>query len=84
MILIVDIKNVIRIKKEFERKDFYSFNNFPFYALREKDYTEKKFNSGLTIYFAHHCWDTPSPCGIENDQIYSYYDKGYFFIGIRK
>lgn len=84
VILIVDIKNVIRIKNEFERKDFYSFNNFPFYALREKKYTEKKFNSGLTIYFAHHCWDTPSPCGSANDQIYSYHDKGYFFIELRK
>ena len=63
VISIVDIKNIIRINKEFKRSDYYNFSNFPFFALREKEYTQKNFDTGLNMYFAHHCWDTPSPCG---------------------
>ncbi len=85
VILLVDVKNIIRINKEFQRKDFYNFKNFPFFALREKQYTKKNFDSGLTIYFAHHCWDTPSPCGEAfSDKIVTYYRNGYYFIQIQK
>ena len=40
----------------------YKFDNFPFFSIEKKDFT-KKFNSGLTIFSAHHCWATPTPCG---------------------
>ncbi len=85
VILLVDVKNIIRINKEFQREDFYSFTNFPFFSLREKSYTQKNFDSGLTIYFAHHCWDTPSPCGENfNNNIVSYRKNGYYFIQMKK
>ena len=85
VILSVDIKNIIRINKEFKRKDFYNFKNFPYFALREKQYTQKNFDSGLTMYFAHHCWDTPSPCGEGfSDKIVTSYKHGYYFIKIQK
>ncbi|WP_440653644.1 hypothetical protein [Candidatus Pelagibacter sp. HIMB1506] len=85
VISIVDIKNIIRITKEFKRSDYYNFSNFPFFALREKEYTQKNFDTGLTMYFAHHCWDTPSPCGEGySDNIVTYEKNGYYFIQIQK
>lgn len=85
VISIVDIKNIIRINKEFKRSDYYNFSNFPFFALREKEYTQKNFDTGLTMYFAHHCWDTPSPCGEGySDNIVTYEKNGYYFIQIQK
>ena len=44
VIFLVDFKNIIRINKEFHRDDFYNFKNFPFFAIREKDYTKKNLN----------------------------------------
>ena len=84
MISLVDIKNIIRINNEFQRNDHYKFNDFPFFAIREKDFTKKKFESGLTIYSAHHCWDTPSPCGGFGDNLITYYKNGYYFIQVSK
>ena len=80
VILLVDFKNIIRINKEFNRKDYYNFKNFPFYAIRNKDYKSKNFKSGLTLYSAHHCWDTPSPCGTFDEKINVYSKNGYYFI----
>jgi len=80
IILIVNIKNFIRINNEIERNDIYNFKNFPFFAIHEKEYTEKKFKTGLTIYSAHHCWSTPTPCGNVSDDLTVYKKKGYHFI----
>ena len=80
IILIVNIKNFIRINNEIERNDIYNFKNFPFFAIHEKEYTEKKFKTGLTIYSAHHCWSTPTPCGNISDDLTVYKKKGYHFI----
>ena len=79
ILIIVNIKNFIRINNEIERTDIYKFNNFPFFAIHEKKYVKKKFKNGLIIYKAHHCWDTPSPCGNFEDIIVKKY-KGYYFI----
>ena len=80
VIVIVDLKNIIRINKEFSQDDFYTFKNFPYFEIRDKEYTSKKFKSGLTIYSAHHCWDTPSPCGTFDEKINVYNKNGYYFI----
>ena len=82
VVFLVDFKNLIRINKEFQRNDHYNFKNFPFFAIKAKDYTKKNFKSGLTIYSAHHCWDTPSPCGSFADNTETYYKNGYYFIKI--
>ena len=31
-------------------------------SLRKK-ILKHNFDSGLTIFQTHHCWDTPTPCG---------------------
>ena len=80
VITIVDLKNIIRINNEFHRDDFYSFKNFPFFAIRNKEYENKNFESGLTIYSSHHCWDTPSPCGTFDEKINVFSKNGYYFI----
>ena len=40
-LLVVNIKNISRIKSEFERNDFYKFKNFPFYneKIIKNDYS---------------------------------------------
>ena len=80
VIILVDLKNIIRINKEFHRGDFYSFKNFPYFAIKNKEFNSKRFKSGLTIYSAHHCWNTPSPCGTFDEEINVYYKNGYYFI----
>ncbi len=80
VIILFNIKNFNRIVKEFERGDIYQYSNFPFYSIAEKKYSSKKFNSGLTIYAAHHCWATPSPCGHLSDELKVLKKNGYFFI----
>ena len=80
ILAIVDFKNIIRINNEINRNDHYSFKNFPFFSIREKEYKENNYESGLTIYSAHHCWDTPTPCGNVSEKITVYNKNGYFFI----
>ena len=76
-----NIKNFSRINKEFERGDLYKFRNFPFYSIEKKKYSQKKFNSGLIIYAAHHCWATPTPCGHIDNKTFVKKKNGYYFIG---
>ena len=45
-----------------------------------KKFSKIKFNSGLTLFSAHHCWATPSPCGQIGDDINVIKRKGYYFI----
>ncbi len=80
VVFLFNVKNLDRINKEFQRGDLYKFSNFPFYSIEEKKYSQKKFNSGLTIYGAHHCWATPSPCGHLSEELKVSKKNGYFFI----
>ena len=82
IVLIINIKNFNRIKNEVDREDIYSFKNFPFFSIDKKKFTEKKYETGLTIYSAHHCWATPSPCGNISDfnNLRLHKKKGYNFI----
>lgn len=62
--IILNLKNFNRISDEFKRDDIYKFNNFPFYAIKNIEYSVSKFEDNLIIYSARgHCWLTPSPCG---------------------
>ena len=40
-LIVLNIKNINRIKSEFERNDFYKFKNFPFYneKIVKNDYS---------------------------------------------
>ena len=76
------IKNISRLNKEFSYKEneHHNFKNFPFFAIRNKEYENKNFETGLTIYSSHHCWDTPSPCGTFDEKINVFSKNGYYFI----
>ena len=50
VIIIVDLKNIIRINNEFNRDDFYSFK-ISFFAIRNKEYENKNFETGLIYIF---------------------------------
>jgi hypothetical protein len=63
IVIFFNIKNFTRINGEFQRNDYYKFNNFPFFAILEKNYIPQKTESGLIVYKTQgHCWNTPSPC----------------------
>lgn len=78
--ILFNLKNFIRINKEFERGDLYQFKDFPFYAIEEKKFSKKKFDAGLIIYAAHHCWATKSPCGHVSEDLDVIKKNGYYFI----
>ena len=80
VIIIFNIKNITRIEKELTRNDFFKYTNFPYFKIKEKNYKANKFDAGLTIYSAHHCWSTPTPCGHVYEKIYVTKKNGYYFI----
>ena len=79
-----NLKNFNRINNEFEREDLYKFTNFPFYSIKEKKFIKKKYESGLTIFGAHHCWSTPTPCGHLSEKIKVTKKNGFYFISKSK
>ena len=81
IIIIFNLKNFDRINKEFNRSDIFKFSNFPFYAIKNKEFTKTKLESGLDIYTQNsgHCWAIPSPCGGINN-IVSDKKNAYYFI----
>lgn len=80
MIIVFNFKNITRIEKEIDRDDHYKFNNFPFFALKEKEYKVHKYSPGFNIFSTHHCWATPTPCGQINERVYVKKLNGYYFI----
>ena len=80
VIIVFNFKNITRIEKEIDRDDHYKFNNFPFFALKKKEYKVHKYSPGLNIFSTHHCWATPTPCGQINDRVYVKKLNGYYFI----
>ena len=46
-ILYFNIYNILRISKEFERKDFYQFTNFPFFPQPKLNYVIENNNDFL-------------------------------------
>ena len=81
VVIIFNLKNFDRIKKEFDRTDLFQFNNFPFFAIKDNQYTETKFKSGLTIYSPMgHCWSIPSPCGGVAENLVVNKKSGYHFL----
>jgi hypothetical protein len=63
IIIIFNLKNITRIDKEFNRTDLYKYDNFPFFAIPEKEFISNSYPSGLIIYSTKgHCWNTPSLC----------------------
>ena len=80
VIIVFNFKNVLRIEKEIERGDHYKFIDFPYFALKNKDYKIYQYEDGLKIFSAHHCWATPTPCGQVNERVYVEKHKNYYFI----
>ena len=82
VIVIFNFKNIDRINKEIQRTDYYKYDNFPFFAIPEKEYTFEKTASGLVVYKTDgHCWNTPSPCAQSLGELSVKIKKknGYYF-----
>lgn len=82
VIVVFNVKNILRINDEFNRTDHYKFNNFPFFSIPEKKYISEKTYTGLIVYkTSGHCWNVPSPCVQSLDKL-SFDTKkkyGYYF-----
>ena len=55
-------KNVIRINKEFNYQAVDYFKSFPFYYIKNVDYSKEYINDELVYKVNDACWITPSPC----------------------
>lgn len=84
IVILFNLKNFNRINNEIEREDLYKFTNFPFYSIKEKEFKKKKYDTGLTIFAAHHCWATPTPCGHLSEKIKVKKKNGFYFISKSK
>ena len=66
-------KNVSRIDSEFKISELnhHNFKNFPFYWVKDKDYKKTYVNDYPVYVTDGSCWDTPSPCikNLENLEI---------------
>ena len=82
IIILFNFKNINRIEKEFERTDLYKFDNFPFFAIPEKEFITEVSPSGLIVYRTNgHCWNIPTPCiGNLTGKINVKKNYGYYFI----
>tara|TARA_B100001057_G_scaffold500213_1_gene614093 strand:+ start:720 stop:2420 length:1701 start_codon:yes stop_codon:yes gene_type:complete len=74
-----NLKNFHRISQEFKRDDLYKFSNFPYFAIKDKEFKILEYND-INLYSAHHCWATPSPCGNINNEINVLKKGDYFFL----
>ncbi|MDC0521921.1 hypothetical protein OAN46_01215 [Candidatus Pelagibacter sp.] len=82
IIVIFNSKNIMRINKEINRTDYFKYENFPFFALYEKEYIYENTSSGLRVYKTKgHCWNTPSPCvmSLEKLDLKTIKKNGYYF-----
>jgi len=88
VIVIFNIKNSLRINDEFQRTDNFKFDNFPFFAIPEKEYFSEITESGLEVYKTNgHCWNVPSPCVHSLGELTLKTDKKngyYFFVGFKE
>jgi hypothetical protein len=79
-IIIFNTKNFTRINSEFNRSDLYKFDNFPFFAIKDKNFIREKFDTGLVLYRTDgHCWNTPSPCAAHKTSVNLRKINGYYF-----
>ena len=82
VLVIFNLKNLNRINLEFQRTDYYRFDNFPFFAIPDKEFITKKSPTGLTLHHTQgHCWNLPSPCkGNLTKDIEVKRHNGYYFL----
>ena len=63
VLLVFNIKNLNRIYSEFKRVDQYQFNSFPYFFVKEKEYSPQYYKNEVYLNVAEkYCWSVPSPC----------------------
>ena len=62
---IFGLKNIDRIYSELDRKDEYSYRNFPFFFVKNVNYEKIYLNNDQIVTFiaGDVCWASPPPCG---------------------
>ena len=63
VLLVFNVKNINRIYSEFNRIDQYQFNSFPYFFVKEKEYSPQYYKNEVYLNVAEkYCWSVPSPC----------------------
>ena len=63
VLLVFNVKNINRIYSEFNRIDQYKFNSFPYFFVKEKEYSPQYFKNKVYLNVTEkYCWSVPSPC----------------------
>jgi hypothetical protein len=64
VLIIFNVKNVVRINSEFKRVDRYQYKDFPFFYVEKVDFTIKNIGNNILFYVPNNnnCWATPFPC----------------------
>ena len=71
MLVIFNIKNILRINSEFKRVDRYQYKDFPFFYVEKVDFTIKNIRNDILFYVPNdnNCWATNFPCIEDYDNI---------------
>lgn len=81
VLIIFNLKNIIRVNSEFNREDRYQYNNFPFFYVEKVTFKTEAVSNNISINIPinNNCWATPFPC-IEEYQNIDVKEFGLFKI----
>jgi hypothetical protein len=64
VLIVFNLKNILRIHSEFKRTDRYQFKDFPFFYVEKVEFAQFKINEKNVVNFPinNFCWSVSFPC----------------------
>jgi hypothetical protein len=71
VLIVFNLKNILRIHSEFKRTDRYQFKNFPFFYVEKVEFAQFKINEKNVVNFPinNFCWSVSFPCVEEHKDL---------------
>jgi hypothetical protein len=71
VLIVFNLKNILRIHSEFNRTDRYQFKDFPFFYIEKVEFTQFKINETSIVNFPinNFCWSVTFPCVEEYENL---------------
>jgi hypothetical protein len=71
VLIVFNLKNILRIHSEFNRTDRYQFKDFPFFYIEKVEFTQFKINETTIVNFPinNFCWSVSFPCVEEYNKL---------------
>jgi hypothetical protein len=71
VLIVFNLKNILRIHSEFNRTDRYQFKDFPFFYIEKVEFTQFKINETSVVNFPinNFCWSVAFPCVEEYENL---------------